>query len=656
MNFSFPDYYFMIKIYDTMSRDLREFVPIEEGKVRMYVCGPTVYNYIHVGNARSTVAFDTIRRYFEYRGYEVAYISNFTDVDDKIINRAKEEGITPQEVADKYIAAFRKDVTALGVKRATYHPRVVEFMADIIRFVEDLIEKGYAYESQGDVYFRVEKSHNYAKLANKSLEDLELGASGRTDEETARKENPVDFALWKAAKPGEISWDSPWGPGRPGWHIECSVMSTEILGDTIDIHGGGADLEFPHHTNEIAQSEAKTGKTFANYWMHNGFVNIDNVKMSKSLGNFITVHDALKTIDGQVLRFFFATQHYRKPINFTEKAVCDAEANLKYLKNTYEQPFIGTVDVGELQAFKDKFVAAMDEDFNTANGITVVFEMAKWINSGNYNANVKQALAAMLEVFGVDFVEEVLGDGVVEKVINRFKFNLKNHNKEDAEKKKAALLRRNIVLHKTKYGLIWNYTNSINNEINNVIYHIEQAGHCLNEREILTGIPRNQYGRIIEKFLLSHLTNEFPLWTWKSSNRMQPDIQGYYGNNRIFIEIAYTKSNKLDSKFVHSMVNITEKISSEINPVIVLLLFGSEITSSLEESLNNFTILGAELGVTVIPKLIKLLDFDIEALIQKRQEARANRDFATADQIRDQLAAQGIKLLDTKDGVRWTRD
>ena len=284
----------MLKIYDTMSRDLREFIPIEEGKVRMYVCGPTVYNYIHVGNARSTVAFDTIRRYFEYRGYEVAYISNFTDVDDKIINRAKEEGITPQEVADKYIAAFREDVTALGVKPATRHPRVVEFMDDIIRFVNDLIEKGYAYESQGDVYFRVEKSHNYAKLANKTLEDLELGASGRTDEETARKENPVDFALWKAAKPGEISWDSPWGPGRPGWHIECSVMSTGILGDTIDIHGGGADLEFPHHTNEIAQSEAKTGKTFANYWMHNGFVNIDNVKMSKSLGNGI---DPLEIID-----------------------------------------------------------------------------------------------------------------------------------------------------------------------------------------------------------------------------------------------------------------------------------------------------------------------------------------------------------------------
>ncbi|RHC94221.1 cysteine--tRNA ligase [Streptococcus parasanguinis] len=444
----------MLKIYDTMSRDLREFIPIEEGKVRMYVCGPTVYNYIHVGNARSTVAFDTIRRYFEYRGYEVAYISNFTDVDDKIINRAKEEGITPQEVADKYIAAFREDVTALGVKPATRHPRVVEFMDDIIRFVADLIEKGYAYESQGDVYFRVEKSHNYAKLANKTLEGLELGASGRTDEETARKENPVDFALWKAAKPGEISWDSPWGPGRPGWHIECSVMSTGILGDTIDIHGGGADLEFPHHTNEIAQSEAKTGKTFANYWMHNGFVNIDNVKMSKSLGNFITVHDALKTIDGQVLRFFFATQHYRKPINFTEKAVRDAETNLKYLKNTYEQPFTGEVDPADLQGFVDKFIAAMDEDINAANGITVVFELAKWINSGHYNQDVKDALTKMLEVFGVVFVEEVLEADIEALIAERQEARAKkDFARADAIRDELAA--QGIKLLDTKEGVRW---------------------------------------------------------------------------------------------------------------------------------------------------------------------------------------------------------
>lgn len=446
----------MIKIYDTMTRSLRDFVPLEEGKVKMYICGPTVYNYIHVGNARSTVAFDTIRRYFEYRGYEVAYISNFTDVDDKIINRAKEEGITPQEVADKYIAAFREDVTTLGVQPATQHPRVVDYMMDIIDFVQTLVDKGYAYESEGDVYFRVEKSHNYAKLANKTLADLELGASGRTDEETTttRKENPVDFALWKAAKPGEIFWDSPWGPGRPGWHIECSVMATEILGDTIDIHGGGADLEFPHHTNEIAQSEAKTGKTFANYWMHNGFVNIDDVKMSKSLGNFITVHDALKTIDGQVLRFFFATQHYRKPINFTEKAVHDAEVNLKYLKNTYEQPFTGTVNLTELQVFLDKFTAAMDEDFNAANGITVVFELAKWINSGHYNQEVKSAFAELLQVFGIVFTAEVL-DADIEALIEQRQAARVAKDFATADKIRDELAAKGIKLLDTKDGVRW---------------------------------------------------------------------------------------------------------------------------------------------------------------------------------------------------------
>ncbi|WP_019792257.1 cysteine--tRNA ligase, partial [Streptococcus sobrinus] len=293
----------MIKIYDTMSRSLRDFVPLHEGQVNMYVCGPTVYNYIHIGNARSSVAFDTIRRYFEYAGYQVNYISNFTDVDDKIIKAAKEADMFPKDLADKFIAAFMEDTKALGIKPATQNPRVMDFMDQIIDFVQVLMDKGFAYEAGGDVYFRVQKSQNYAALANKTLADLEVGASGRTDSETELKEDPLDFALWKSAKPGEISWDSPWGAGRPGWHIECSVMSTTILGDTIDIHGGGADLEFPHHTNEIAQSEAKTGQTFANYWMHNGFVNVDNEKMSKSLGNFVTVHDLLKTVDGQVLRF-----------------------------------------------------------------------------------------------------------------------------------------------------------------------------------------------------------------------------------------------------------------------------------------------------------------------------------------------------------------
>ena len=375
----------MIKIYDTMTRSLRDFVPLTENVVNMYVCGPTVYNYIHIGNARSTVAFDTIRRYFEYRGYTVNYISNFTDVDDKIIKAANEAGISTKELSDKFIAAFMEDTAQLGIKR---------------------------------------------------------------------KENPLDFALWKAAKEGEISWDSPWGPGRPGWHIECSVMATEILGDTIDIHGGGADLEFPHHTNEIAQSEAKTGKTFANYWMHNGFVNVDNEKMSKSLGNFVTVHDMLKTVDGQVLRFFLATQQYRKPINFTEKAIHDAEVNLKYLKNTHSLPLTDQVDQAELQTYLDAFQEAMDDDFNTANGVTVLFDMAKWINSGHYDQTVKDAFEKMLQVFGIVFKEEVL-DEDIEKLIEERQAARANKDFATADRIRDELAAQGIKLLDTKDGVRW---------------------------------------------------------------------------------------------------------------------------------------------------------------------------------------------------------
>ncbi|MBM7635949.1 cysteine--tRNA ligase [Streptococcus saliviloxodontae] len=444
----------MLKIYDTMTRSLREFVPIEAGKVKMYVCGPTVYNYIHVGNGRSVVAFDTIRRYLEFRGYDVTYISNFTDVDDKIIRGAEAEGMTTKDFSDKYIAAFMEDTAALGVKPATKNPRVIDYMDEIIAFVADLIDKGYAYESEGDVYFRVEKADDYAKLANKSLEDLVMGASGRTDEETDRKENPVDFALWKSAKAGEVSWTSPWGQGRPGWHIECSVMATEILGDTIDIHGGGADLEFPHHTNEIAQSEAKTGHQFVNYWMHNGFVNVDNEKMSKSLGNFVTVHDALKTVDGQILRFFLATQHYRKPINFNDKAVHDAEVNLKYLKNTYEQHFSQEADTAAFQEFQGRFIEAMDEDFNTANGITVIFDLAKWINSGNYNQEIKDGFAKLLQVFGIVFKEEVL-DSDIEALIAERQEARANRDFAKADAIRDQLAAQGIKLLDTKEGVRW---------------------------------------------------------------------------------------------------------------------------------------------------------------------------------------------------------
>lgn len=444
----------MIKIYDTMTRSLRKFVPLTENTVNIYVCGPTVYNYIHIGNARSAVAFDTIRRYFEYTGYQVNYISNFTDVDDKIIKAATQAGVSPKELSDRFIAAFIEDTKALGVKPATQNPRVMDYIAEIISFVESLIEKDFAYEADGDVYFRVEKSEHYAKLANKTLSELEVGASGRTDAETALKENPLDFALWKSAKAGEVSWDSPWGFGRPGWHIECSVMATEILGDTIDIHGGGADLEFPHHTNEIAQSEAKTGKTFANYWMHNGFVTVDNEKMSKSLGNFVTVHDMLQTVDGQVLRFFLATQQYRKPINFTEKTIHDAEINLKYLKNTLQQPLTETADEQELKQFVIAFQDAMDDDFNTANGITVVFDMAKWINSGSYTEPVKSAFEKMLAVFGIIFEEEVL-EVDIEALIAKRQEARANRDFATADAIRDQLAVQGIKLLDTKYGVRW---------------------------------------------------------------------------------------------------------------------------------------------------------------------------------------------------------
>ena len=463
----------MIKIYDTMTRSLREFVPIEEGKVRMYVCGPTVYNYIHVGNARSTVAFDTVRRYFEYRGFEVNYISNFTDVDDKIINRAKEEGITPKEVADKYIAAFREDVTALGVKPATRHPRVVEFMADIIRFVQDLIDKGYAYESEGDVYFRVEKSNNYAKLANKTLADLELGASGRTDEETARKENPVDFALWKAAKPGEISWDSPWGAGRPGWHIECSVMSTEILGDTIDIHGGGADLEFPHHTNEIAQSEAKTGQTFANYWMHNGFINIGGSKMSKSAGNFFTVRDIRQKYTGEEIRFLLLSGQYRGPIEFSEEMMQQSRSSFNRIKNCLDdiEFMIKTGTDGELSAeekksiasfdgFRQAFIKAMDDDLNTADGISAVFELVTEINTMLRGGTSKAYAKAALEIFneltgvlGIIKAKETSIDADIEALVEERQQARKNKDFARADEIRDELKARGYTLKDTPQGV-----------------------------------------------------------------------------------------------------------------------------------------------------------------------------------------------------------
>ncbi|MBG9367816.1 cysteine--tRNA ligase [Streptococcus sp. NLN64] len=444
----------MIKIYNTLSRQLEEFRPQVEGKVSMYVCGPTVYNYIHIGNARPVVAFDTIRRYLTYRGYEVTYISNFTDVDDKIINRALEEGISPEEVADKYIAAYLEDTQALGILPATQNPRVMDYIPEIIAFIQDLIAKEMAYESQGDVYFRVRKSEGYGRLANKSLEDLAQGASGRLGSEADRKEDPLDFALWKAAKDGEISWDSPWGAGRPGWHIECSVMSTELLGPTLDIHGGGSDLEFPHHTNEIAQSEAKTGQTFVHYWMHNAFITIDDEKMSKSLGNFRTVHELLQTVDGQVLRLFLNSQHYRRPINFSDKALYDAQVNLKYLKNTFLSPLKEAADISRLPDFVRDFEAAMDDDFNTANALTVLFDFAKWINSGHYTEEVQTVFGQFLAIFGLIFQEDILEEEI-EKLIAQRQEARAAKNFQEADRIRDMLAQQGIRLLDTKEGVRW---------------------------------------------------------------------------------------------------------------------------------------------------------------------------------------------------------
>lgn len=445
-----------MKIYNTYSRQLEDFQPIEPGKVKMYVCGPTVYNYIHVGNARSVVAFDLVRKYLEFRGFEVQYISNFTDVDDKIIKAAANENISTKELSERYIAAFYEDTDALNVKRASQNPKATEFIEAMIEFIQELVDKEFAYVSQGDVYFRVSKSKDYAKLANKNLADLLAGASGRTDEETKLKESPADFALWKSAKADEVSWQAPWGSGRPGWHIECSVMSTSLLGETIDIHGGGADLEFPHHTNEIAQSEAKTGQKFVNYWMHNGFVNVDGEKMSKSLGNFTTVHELLQVVNPQILRFFLATTHYRRPVNFTDDALTEAENNIKKIENAYrhldEQ---AESNLSALTTFRNDFVAAMDEDFNIANGMTVFYDFVSWVNKGNGGPEVKEFFDQVLEILGIKFEFEQSLDSEIEAMIEARQLAREVRDFAKSDEIRDALKAQGIVLEDTKDGVRW---------------------------------------------------------------------------------------------------------------------------------------------------------------------------------------------------------
>jgi cysteinyl-tRNA synthetase len=460
-----------IQLYNTLTRRKETFVPLEEGKVKMYVCGPTVYNYIHIGNARPAIVFDTVRRYLEFRGYDVQYVSNFTDVDDKLIRAARELGEDVPTLANRFIRAYFEDVEALGCKQADIHPRVTENMDIIIEFIRTLEEKGYAYEVDGDVYYRTRKFKDYGKLSHQSIDELKVGARIEVGE---KKEDALDFALWKAAKEGEISWDSPWGKGRPGWHIECSAMARHYLGDTIDIHAGGQDLTFPHHENEIAQSEALSGKTFARYWMHNGYININNEKMSKSLGNFVLVHDIIQKHDPDALRFFMLSVHYRHPINYSEELLENAKTSLERLKTSYQnlkhrkEASTNLTEndhewMEKIQKLHDEFVKEMDDDFNTANAISVLFELSR---QANYYLMEKHTSEKVISAFMKEFEDlfSVLGlklevnewlDEEIEQLIEKRNQARKERNFQLADEIRDQLKNMNIILEDTPQGTRW---------------------------------------------------------------------------------------------------------------------------------------------------------------------------------------------------------
>ena len=463
-----------MKIFNTMTRSKEEFKPLEEGKVKMYVCGPTVYNYIHVGNARPFIIFDTLRRYLEYRGYDVTFVQNFTDVDDKIIKRGHEEGIAPEEIAQKYIKEYFVDADGLGIKRASVHPQVTENIEQIIEFVKELEDKGYAYAVNGDVYFDTQKFEGYGKLSGIKQEELEAGSRIEINDQ---KKHPMDFVLWKAKKEGEPGWTSPWGEGRPGWHIECSVMSRRYLGDTIDIHAGGQDLKFPHHENEIAQSEARSGKTFSNYWMHNEYININNEKMSKSKGNFFTVRDISKLYDLEVVRLFMLSTHYRNPINFSDEILNQSKAGLERLYNAKERVefIISKLNDNaenadelkleeELNSFRQRFIEAMDDDLNTADALSIIFELARFMNSNVNENSTKEFANKVLDEFneltGVLNVvnkkhEEDMLDEEIEALIQKRADAKKNKDFKLADEIRNELLEKGIVLEDTRQGVKW---------------------------------------------------------------------------------------------------------------------------------------------------------------------------------------------------------
>lgn len=458
-----------MKIFNTLTRSKDEFKPITEGEVKIYACGPTVYNYIHIGNARPLCVFDVLRRYFEWRGMKVNFVQNFTDIDDKLINKANAEGITVPEVAERYIGEFWTDAKGLNVKEATYHPRATENIEQIQNIISSLIENGYAYESQGDVYYRAKKFEDYGKLSHQPLEDLEAGASERLNVDTA-KEDQMDFCLWKGAKPGEPYWESPWGKGRPGWHIECSAMAGRYLGKTIDIHCGGLDLIFPHHENEIAQSEAANGCEFAHYWMHNGFINVDNHKMSKSLNNFFTVRDVAEKFGYEPIRYFLISSQYRSPINYSVEIIEQAKNSLDRLytcRDNIDFALKNAPEGGEVPEFiaerKAEFITAMEDDLNTADALAAVFVLVRDINTAVANKAGKVTLEACADMF--DQLTGVLGlvynrntadlDSEVEALIEERTLARKNKDYKRADEIRDQLKAMGIILEDTPQGVKW---------------------------------------------------------------------------------------------------------------------------------------------------------------------------------------------------------